>query len=97
MPRLTRYPFVQRNPGWRLYLRKPGLPRVRLPGPCGSPELEARYAALASKPAEIGASRTRPRSMNAVIAAYYASAEFKGLRQSTAQVYRNILERFRET
>jgi site-specific recombinase XerD len=34
--------------------------------------------------------------MNALIVAYYASAEFRGLRSSTARVYRNILERFRE-
>ena len=82
----------------RLYLRKPGLPRIPLPGPYGGPEfLIAYYAALHGKPVEIGISRTIPRSMNALIASYYASAEFKGLRPSTARVYRNILERFRET
>jgi integrase len=34
--------------------------------------------------------------MNALIVAYYASADFKSLRPSTARVYRNILERFRK-
>jgi hypothetical protein len=97
MPRRTRYPFVQRNPGGRLYLRKPGFPRVRLPGPYGGPEfLIAYYAALAGEPVEIGASRTIPRSMNALIVAYYGSAEFKSFRPSTARVYRRLLERFRE-
>lgn len=73
------------------------MPYVRLPGPYGGQEfLVAYYAAIAGKPAEIGIGRTIPRSMNALVAAYYASADFKGLRPSTARVYRNILERFRE-
>jgi hypothetical protein len=99
MPRRKPYPFVQIFPGGSpLYLRKPGLPRVRLPEPYGGHEfLLAYYAALAGKTLEIGASRTLPRSMNALIAAYYASPDFKSLRPSTARVYRNILERFRET
>jgi hypothetical protein len=81
----------------RLYFRKPGFPRIPLPGPYGGPEfLVAYYAALAGKPLEIGMERTIPRSMNALVAAYYVSADFKGLRPSTARVYRNILERFRE-
>jgi integrase len=101
MPRRKRCPFVQH---WidahgraRLYFRKPGFPRIALPGPYGSPEfLVAYYAALAGKPDEIGSSRTIPRSMNALVASYYASPGFKSLRPSTARVYRNILERFRE-
>src|ERR1700731_864136 len=97
MPRRARYPFVQRNPGGRLYLRKPGFPRVRLPGPFGSHEFEAAYyAAMVGEPIEIGAARTIPHSMNALIVAYYGSAEFKRLRPGTARVYRRILERFRE-
>lgn len=97
MPRRTRYPYVQRNRDGRCYLRKPGMARERLAGPYGSHEFEVAYfAAIAGKPAEIGAARTIPRSMNALIVAYYASAEFKGLQPSTARVYRNILERFRE-
>jgi hypothetical protein len=96
MPRRVRYPYVKRYRDGRLYLRKPGLAPVRLPGPFGSHEFEvAYYAALAAKPVEIGASRTIPRSMNALIVAYYDSVEFKALRSSTARVYRGILERFR--
>ena len=52
-----------------------------LPEPYGGHEfLIAYYAALAGKPQEIGASRTLPRSMNALIVAYYGSPDFKGLR-----------------
>jgi integrase len=102
MPRKKRYQYVQTfidgNGRVRLYLRKPGLPRFPLPGPYGGADfLIAYYAALHSKPQEIGISRTIPRSMNALVASYYASADFKGLRPSTARVYRNILERFRES
>ncbi len=94
MPRRTRYPYVQRNPDGRCYLLKPGMASVRLPVPFGSHEFEVGYyAAIADKPLEIGVGRTRPRSMNALIVAYYASAEFKGLQPSTARIYRNILER----
>jgi integrase len=101
MPRHKRYPWVNhyrdRHGRERLYVRKPGLPRIPLPGPYGSHEfLTAYYAALAGKPDKIGASRTIPRSMNALIAIYYASPGFKSLRPSTARSYRLVLERFRE-
>lgn len=42
------------------------------------------------------ATRTLPGSINALIVSYYQSAEFKSFRETTARVYRNILERFRE-
>jgi hypothetical protein len=103
MPRRTRFPWVKhwvdRKTGRaHIYLRKPGLPEIPLPGPYGGHDfLVTYYAALAGKPLEIGISRTIPRSMNALVAAYYSSAEFKGLRPSTVRVYRNILERLRES
>jgi hypothetical protein len=63
------------------------LPLIPLPRPYGSHEFEvAYYAALNGKPLEIGISRTLPQSMNALTALYYSSAEFKGLRPSTARV-----------
>jgi integrase len=101
VPRKTRFKwlqhFIDAHGRERIYFRRPGFPRIPLPGPYGSPEfLVAYYAALAGKPVEIGASRTIPRSMNALVAIYYSSADFKSLRPSTARVYRNILERFRE-
>jgi hypothetical protein len=101
VPRRKRYPWIQhfidKHGRARLYFRKPGFPRIPLPGPYGGREfLVAYYAALAGKPDEIGSSRTIPRSMNALVAGYYSSPAFRGLRPSTARVYRNILERFRE-
>jgi hypothetical protein len=101
VPRRKRYPWIQHfidaHGRERIYFRQPGFPRIPLPGPYGSPEfLVAYYAALAGKPVEIGTHRTLPRSMNSLVVAYYTSAGFKSLRPSTARVYRNILERFRE-
>jgi integrase len=101
MPRRKRYPWVKHyidvRGRARIYFRRPGFPPVSLPGPYGSPEfLVAYHAAMAGSPVEIGASRTIPRSMNSLIAMYYSSADFKNLRPTTARVYRNILERFRE-
>ena len=102
MPRRKEFPYVKvdKKTG-RRQLRKPGMPLTTLP-PLGSPksEFKAAYdAALACKPLEIeiGASRTIPRSISALITIYYVSADFKQLRNSTARVYRNILERFRES
>jgi hypothetical protein len=42
----------------------------------------------------MGASRTKPGTVSALIAAYYGAPEFTGLRPSTTATYRNILERF---
>jgi|SRR5215831_18999854 len=80
------------------YFRKPGLARVRLPGIPGSDEFMAAYqAALAESPRiEIGASRTVAGTLNALIVAYYASAEFTHVLSPATQKYRrNIIERFR--
>jgi integrase len=101
MPRKTPFPYSHRVTDrygcFRFYFRRPGYPSVPLPGLYGSVEFIAAYqAAMAAKPPPIGAARTIAGSMNAVIVSYYQSAEFKGLRASTARVYRNILERFRE-
>jgi len=43
----------------------------------------------------VGASRTIPGSINALIVSYYRSPEFRGLKASTAMVRRNIIEAFR--
>ena len=44
---------------------------------------------------QIGATRTRPGSMNTLIAQYYRSPEFTKLRDASRRTYRGILERFR--
>ena len=45
--------------------------------------------------AEIGASHTKPGSFDALCVSYYRSPEFRGLKESTQGVRRNIIERFR--
>lgn len=89
--------FIDRHGRLRFYFRKPGYPRVALPGPYGGPEFLAAYhAATEGKPAPVGAGRTIPGSINDVVASYYESPAFRSLAVSTARVYQNILERFRE-
>jgi integrase len=78
------------------YFRRRGSPRVRLPGPPGSPEFMIAYqAALASAPEPIGASRSKPGSVNAAMVSYYQSQSFRALKASTQAVRRSALERFR--
>jgi integrase len=61
--------------------------------------MECYQAALAGQSAPrlaIGAGRTRPGSIDALIVAYYGSAlSFLSLGASTQRAYRNIIERFR--
>jgi integrase len=97
----TKLPFIQAFTarGRRFhYFRHPGSARIRLPGPPGSDEfMQAYQAALADAPrVEIGASRTKPGTVNALIVAYYGSAEFNHvLLPATRNYRRNIIERFR--
>lgn len=92
--------FNDRHGKTRYYFRRPGFKRRSLPGLPGSAEFMAAYqAALAgeAEPArQIGAERTAPGSMSALIAAYYASSEFQLLRASTQKNYRNLLETLRQ-
>jgi integrase len=78
------------------YFRRPGQPRVRLPGLPGSSDFLAAYdLALANIPQPIGSARTLPGTVNAAVVAYYNSAAYSGLAPSTKKTYRGILERFR--
>lgn len=80
------------------FFRRPGSPRIPLPLPIGSEEFWAAYqAALANVPrVEIGASRTKPGTLDALIVAYYKSAEFTHqMAVKTRTTRRGILERFR--
>src|SRR5215831_14973953 len=80
------------------YFRRRGFKRVRLPGLPGSAEFMAAYqqALSASQPKEIGASRTRPGTVNAAIVGYYQCLAFRELALSTQVTRRHILEKFRE-
>jgi integrase len=79
------------------YFRRPGYPRVRLPGLPGSAEFNRAYEAALDGPAlPIGAAkRSKPGSVSMAIAAYYGANEFTSLAAGTQRARRSILERFR--
>lgn len=87
--------FVDKTGRPRYYLRKPGCPRVALPGLPWSPEFMAAHSAAIEAKIENGAVKTVPDSMNALIVSYYRSPDFLGLRPITQQTYRNLIERIR--
>jgi integrase len=89
--------WVDREGRVHRYFRRPGFPRVRLPGLPGSAEFNRAYeAALEAPQAPIGAAkRSRPGSLSAAIAGYYMSLEFRSLAVGTQAMRRAILERFR--
>src|SRR5262245_41959571 len=79
------------------YLRRPGHPRVRLPGLPWSPSFMAAYEAAMSGPrTAIGASRIKPGSVAAAITEYFDSQHFFTSKSAgTQRMRRGILERFR--
>ena len=92
--------FRDRHGKTRRYFRKPGFKRLPLPGAPGSEELATAYqAALARETApkiEVGASRTMPGTVGALVVRYYRSGAFVVLADSTKATYRGIIERFRK-
>jgi integrase len=89
--------FVQSFGGYH-YFRRPGFPRIRLPGLVGSEAfMQAYQQALGSAPEPIGASkRSKPGSVSAAIASYYGSPTFRVDLASTSQEMRRAtLEAFR--
>jgi hypothetical protein len=82
----------------RYYLRRPGFKSVSLPGLPWSPTFMAAYeAAMSGEIApriEIGASRTKPGTLNEAIVRYYDSQAFHALAPLTQKNRRAILERF---
>jgi integrase len=92
--------FRDRHGAWRHYFRRRGGKAIPLPGLPGSEDFMAAYAvALAAEPGrqtEIGASRTMPGTVNALVVAYYKSDEWlNGLGEETRKTRRRIIERFR--
>ena len=91
----VRLPYVQtyrdRHGRVRHYLRRPGAPRLALPGEPGSVEFMAAYHAEPVAKTERNAAGT----VNALAIAYYSSAEFSTLAAMTKRTYRNIVEKFR--
>src|SRR5215831_8982551 len=87
--------FIDRHGKPRFYFRRAGFKPVPLPGLPWSPEFMAAYeTAMAGQPAEIGADRTKPGTMRALVVSYYNSPEFRSM--SSQSVRRNIIDRFCE-
>jgi integrase len=83
----------------RRYYRRPGQPKVALPGKPGSPEFLAAYQAASSghkiERQPIGLNRSPVGSIGAAIAAYYQNSSFLTLAPGTRAMRRQLLERFR--
>src|SRR4051794_15609150 len=89
---------VDRHGNVRLYFRRKGQAKIRLPGLPGSDEfMQAYKVALAGQWRNPVAATPRPQkashgSLKWLCEAYYASAEFKRLDGRTQRVRRNILD-----
>ncbi|TDR35463.1 site-specific recombinase XerD [Aquamicrobium defluvii] len=89
--------YTDRTGKRRIYLRRPGHPRIALPGPYKSEAFwKAYHAAMDATEQAEKTTRNAPGTIGAAIVGYYASTEFRALASSTQAVYRGILERFRE-
>jgi integrase len=90
--------FRDRHGKVRRYVRLPSGKRFPLRGVPGSEEFMAAYkSALAGDEpkAEIGATRTKPGTVNAAVVSYINSAAFQAQAPDTRRTRRNILERWR--
>jgi integrase len=91
--------FVDRRTGVVFqYFRRPGFPRVRLPGLPGSAEfMQAYQQALNLSPQPVGAKRSKPGSIAATVAAYLDSTLHFGSKAATTQILeRSILQNLRD-
>lgn len=89
--------FEDRQGRWRYYFRKPGLPRVPLPGHPGSAEfMDAYNKAMNAEPLPeiVGPGRSLPGSFNRLIEDYFRSPKFLRTRASSQAVTKGILDRF---
>lgn len=97
--KLPPYCNYERNRHGTVYVRfrRRGISRYFKSTP-GTPEFNAEYAGflsgLKTDIEGIGRERTRPGSIKALVALYYASPTFRGLAESTRTTYRGILNRF---
>jgi integrase len=89
--------FHDRHGKRRHLVRVPGHKAKTLPGAPGSePFMAAYHAALSASLPDIGASRTKPGTFDALIADYYKSRVFTdGFAPDTQRMRRAILERWR--
>lgn len=88
--------FKDRHGRVRHYYRRPGYLRVPLPPP-GEPGFLAAYEAAGERETEgAGSERTVHGTLSALIVAYYQSASFAALRDSTKKAHRGQLDNFRK-
>ena len=90
--------FRDRHGKVRHYFRQRGFKKIPLPGLPGSEEFMLAYqAALGGQtaPIEIGANRTLPGTINALVVSCYRSAEWNALAPNTQKNRRPVIERFR--
>ena len=90
----------RKNERVRYYFRRRGFKAIPLPGLPGSEAfMEAYQMTLAAIPdtdrPEIGASRTEPGTISALIVSYYKSAEWTNLADDTRSSRRRIIEKLR--
>lgn len=86
---------LDRHGNVRLYVRRPGQPKVRLQQRPGSPEFLEEYRRAIAGEIKPKAPRPRtsdPRSLSWLCARYYESAEYKRLAPSTQHVRRLLLD-----
>ncbi|WP_343684041.1 tyrosine-type recombinase/integrase [Asticcacaulis sp.] len=91
--------FEDRHGTVRHYYNRSGFPKTVLPGKPGSPEFMAAYQLASGEKPQIvpGKGRHKTGSFSALLAEYYGSAEFKGVKDLTRKNYRYMLEKFSET
>jgi integrase len=88
--------FVDRHGKARFYFRRPGFKQVPLPGLPWSPEFMQVYGtAMGGAALDIGARRTHPGSINALVVTYFKSAKWELLSPDTKRTRCRIIERFR--
>jgi hypothetical protein len=75
----------------RRYLRRPGMPRVALPGLPGSAEFMSAYQAALAEPRQVRQSEHGQGTFGCLVKDYYGSPEFCNLRPNSQRVYRLVL------
>jgi hypothetical protein len=81
------------------YFRKPGCARIKLPGLPGSEAFMAAYQAAldaGGQPLSIGAKRSAPGTIAALVAAYIGSDTFQDLASETKRTRLAILQKLRD-
>ncbi len=88
--------FQDRHGKWRVRARRKGFPPHYFKASPGTDEFAVEYRRwLAGEKHEIGASRTKPGTISALIVKFYGSAKYLQWAESTKVINRGVIERFR--